>query len=217
MRAFTVVVSLLSLLAFAGCKKKEEPAKTEPAKTETPPAEPTKTDTPPTEPTKTEPAASGGGSGKMEQKMANCPSAVKGATTTVAETAEAVEVTVVGADDAATKEIRARATKLVEAAKAPDAEVKHDSKGTGGGGIGFCPVVLADTTVTSAEVDKGVKLTVKPNKPENLKPLIEESKRRNENMPKDGGGGGGGGGSGGGGGEPGPGGPGSGTGGGKSG
>jgi hypothetical protein len=214
MGKMTLVVSLLAALALSGCKKKDEAA---PAAAPAPTAPEQAKPTSPPEPVKPEAvnpeAAMTGGTGKMEQKMANCPSSVPGATTTIAETADAVEVTIVGADEAAQKGIRERAMKLAEAAKTPEGEVKHDSKGTGGGGTGFCPVVLADTTIAYAEVDKGAKLTVKPNKAENLKSLAEESKRRNENLgkaPAAGGGGGAGAG------IPGPGGPGSGTGGGGS-
>jgi hypothetical protein len=125
-----------------------------------------------------------GGTGKKEQQMANCPSAVAGATTTVAEAAGAVEVSVVGADDKAVAEIRKRASKLAEASKAAGAEAKHDSSGSGGGAVGYCPVVLGGTSVEYAEVDKGAKLTVKPEKADGLAALVAESKRRNEAMPK---------------------------------
>jgi hypothetical protein len=217
MRKWTLVAGLVAALAFGvGCKKKEEATK--PA---TPPPSAADAAAAPTPPPAPAPdaapagggSAAGGSTGKMEGKMANCPSSVEGATTTVEQGKDAVEVTVVGKDDKATKEIRDRSKKLAEASKAPEgAEVKHEGKGTGGGGTGYCPVVLQGTSVEYAEVNNGAKLTVKPDKADGLKALFDESKRRNENMPKAGAGGGGG--TGGGEGKPGPGGPGSGTGGG---
>jgi TusA-related sulfurtransferase len=213
MRKLSFVVGLLSVLALSACKKEEaKPAAPTAAADAAPVATP-----PPAEPPDAAPAAdpgggSGGGTGKMENKMANCPSAVAGASTAVNEAKDGVEVVVTAKDAAAVKEIQDRSKKLAEAAKSPDAaEVQHTGKGTGGGEIGFCPVVLKDTTVEYAEQKDGAKLTVKPSKPENLAALVTESKRRLEAMPKAGEGGGG---TGGGGGEPGPGGPGSGTGGG---
>jgi hypothetical protein len=205
MRKLTIVVGLLAAVAFAGCKKDEGGKQPEAAKTADAAAPKVEAD-----------AASGGGTGggggepgpggpgsgtgggqggggsmggtgTMGSKMANCPSAVEGATTTVADGKDAVEVTVVAKDKKATEEIRARSKKLAEASKtAAPAEVKHSGTGTGGGEIGFCPVVLKDTTVEYAEVKGGAKLTVKPAKPEDLAALSAESKRRNENMPKGG-------------------------------
>jgi hypothetical protein len=57
-------------------------------------------------------------------------------------------------------------------------EIKHSGEGEGGGGLGNCPVVLADTVVVSQDIPGGAKLTVKPTKPEDLAKLKEVSKDR---------------------------------------
>ena len=48
--------------------------------------------------------------------------------------------------------------------------ISHTGGGTGGGGMGKCPVVLSGA-ITVAEVDGGAKLTIRPDKPEELKNL----------------------------------------------
>ena len=193
MRELTIVVGLLAAVAFAGCKKKDDGAVPPPA----PAAE---------ERAAGEPRPGGhgsgtgggggggmgdgsgggrGGTGRRSSKMANCPSAVPGAITTVAETKDAVEITVLGKDAPATDEIRARGKRLAQVAQAPEAgQVKHTGTGTGGGEVGFCPVVLDDTSVAYAEVEGGARLTVTPSRPDGLAALAAEAKRRNDSLPK---------------------------------
>lgn len=115
-------------------------------------------------------------------KMAHCPSSVDGAATDVKATKEAIVVTVKGKDEAATKEIRARAAFLVEAAKKDPNDVVHKGDGSGGGGFGRCPVVVKDTTVEAKDVEGGSELTVKPKKAEDLAALEKESKERAEKI-----------------------------------
>lgn len=119
------------------------------------------------------PGAEGAGAGKM----VHCPSTVDGASTKVEATKDAVLVTVTGNADAATQ-IRKRAQHLVEAAKKDPASIKHSGEGSGGGGLGRCPVVLKDTTVTAKDVEGGSQITVKPLKPEGLAALQKEAKDR---------------------------------------
>ena len=178
MRKLTIVVGLLATVAFAGCKKKDEA-------TEKPPETPTATappvETPPPAPGAGEPGAApaaegtGGGMGGMGGtagiELHNCPRGVPTAATTVADTKDAVVVTVVAKDSALTNEIRGRGQKLAEASKA-GAEIKT--------GVATCPVVFEDTTIEYAEVEGGAKLTVKPKKPDGLAALAAESKRRSD-------------------------------------
>jgi hypothetical protein len=111
-------------------------------------------------------------------KMAHCPSAVTGATTTVKDSKDGVEVTILGKDDAAMKEIRDRSKGLLEAAKVDPKTIAHKGDGSGGGGYGRCPVVLTDTTVESKEVPLGILFTVKPLKPADAAALRKETKER---------------------------------------
>ena len=123
-----------------------------------------------------------GGKDAGQRKMANCPSAVQGATTTVKEAAGAMELTVTAKDEAATKDIRDRAKKILEAAKADPTDVKHTGDGKGGGGLGRCPIILKDTTVTAKDAPGGSVFTVKPAKPGDLAGLVKEAKERIETL-----------------------------------
>lgn len=111
-------------------------------------------------------------------KMAHCPSSVDGAATTVKDTKDGVEVSVVAKDEAATKTIRERAKLVVAAAKLDAEKVTHKGDGSGGGGFGRCPVVLKDTKVESKDVPGGVIFTVKPAKAADLAELKKETNER---------------------------------------
>lgn len=116
-----------------------------------------------------------GASAKGDRKMLNCPSAVEGAATKVAEAKDAIVVTVVAKDEAKTKEIRERATKL--GAAKHDGKSKHDGAGTGPG-EGRCPAVLEGTTSSTKEVAGGVEITLTPTDKANLKKLVGEAQDR---------------------------------------
>ncbi|WP_394849276.1 hypothetical protein LZC95_17745 [Pendulispora brunnea] len=127
------------------------------------------------------PGAESAGQGKM----AHCPSAIQGTKTTVKDTKDGVDVTVVAAKpkDADTeKEIRERAKALVEAAKQDPATVHHTGSGTGGGGFGRCPVVLKDTTVTAKDAPGGSIFSVKASSPAGVAELRKEAKSRSANF-----------------------------------
>lgn len=114
--------------------------------------------------------------------MANCPSTVEGASTAVQDAADSVVVTVTAGAEAATTEIRTRAKHLAEVSVKNPTEIKHDKEGSGGGGLGNCPVVLADTTISSEDVPGGAKITVKPAKAEDLEKLKAATKERHAKM-----------------------------------
>ena len=97
-----------------------------------------------------------------------------GAKTTIAETKDAVVITVTGNAD----EIRKRAKHVVDAAKQDPATVLHDGSGHGGGGLGRCEIVMKDTTVTAKDVDGGSEITVKPVKPVDFEWLKKETHTR---------------------------------------
>jgi hypothetical protein len=112
------------------------------------------------------------------RKMANCPSSVAGANTAVSEAGDAVLVTITAKEAAAVTEIRERTKHLVEVAPKNPAEIKHTGEGEGGGGLGSCPVVLADTSLASEETEGGVKITMKPSRAEDLPKLAATAKER---------------------------------------
>jgi hypothetical protein len=123
------------------------------------------------------PATVGGG------HMQHCPTAVEGSDTKIAETKDAVEITVTATDKAKTDDIRKRAAHVLSAEKKNPTTVEHSGDGHGGGGLGRCEVVLMNTTVTSADVEGGVKITVKPNRPVDFEWLKKEvATRHAENL-----------------------------------
>ncbi len=116
-------------------------------------------------------------------RMAHCPSAVEGSKTVVKDTKDGVVVTVTGPADKVA-DIRDRAKHVAEVAKKGDAaKVEHTGNGTGGGGIGRCPIdVEGDTTVELKDVEGGVEATVKAKK--DAAALQKETKLRAANFGK---------------------------------
>ena len=111
--------------------------------------------------------------------MLNCPSAVPGSHTEVSDSADGVNLLVTGTD---VSEIRARAQRLLAASKT-EARGGHDGKGVGGGGLGKCPAVLAETLVDVSDAQGGVQITLKPEKPESLATLRDEVRARLKELP----------------------------------
>jgi len=93
--------------------------------------------------------------------MTHCPSSVDGATTEIKDTKEGVDLVVKAKDDAAVKDVRARAAHLVEASKNESGKAKHTGEGEGGGQFGRCPVVMKETTVEAKDVEGGSSISVK--------------------------------------------------------
>lgn len=114
-------------------------------------------------------------------RMEHCPSAVEGAKTTIKDTKEGVLVTVTGPADKVA-DIRARAKHTAEVAKKPDqAKPEHTRDGSGGGGLGRCPIVVAgETTVDVKEIEGGVEVDVKTKK--DVAALQKEAKDRLANL-----------------------------------
>lgn len=115
-------------------------------------------------------------------KMAHCPSAVDGAQTTVKKAADAVVVTVTATGDDKVKAVRDRSKHLAEASKTEGAAGKHAGDGSGGGGLGRCPVVLKDTTVTAKDVAGGSELSVTPKDKATLAALAKDAEERAKNF-----------------------------------
>jgi hypothetical protein len=159
----TMASSVLAVLLF-GCPKDkaaDKPAQPKPATAQPPQAQTGL------------PATAGQG------KMMHCPSTVQGADTAIVDTPEAIVVTVTAQNnEQAVTEIRSRAKHLAEVSVKNPGEVKHDGEGDGGGGLGNCPIVLADTAITAEDVPNGSKLTVKPSKAEDLPKLKQAANDR---------------------------------------
>ena len=99
-------------------------------------------------------------------KAGNCPSAVAGAVTAIVDDPAAagkVVLSITAKDPDATATIRKRVAHLVEVQAAPDTTVKHTGDGTGGGVLGFCPVLTTkDVKLAAADIEGGSKVTLEP-------------------------------------------------------
>lgn len=112
-------------------------------------------------------------------KMAHCPSAILGATTTLKNTPTGVSVTVTAAQDAIVKSIRERTQRLAEiAADGGMTEPPHTGEGGGHGSIGRCPVVVTDTTLKIKDVPGGSQVDVKAKSAADVPKLQVETKER---------------------------------------
>lgn len=137
----------------------------------------------PPPPTTGEPApAQANRSGKLQNKMANCPSAVPGAKTTIAMTSDGVDVTVTAREPAAERKI----VELAEfhARTAPSASgTQHTGKGGGPARIGFCPTVHAGATVRASHVAGGVRVEIRASSPTQVSELQTVTKARASRLP----------------------------------
>ena len=120
-------------------------------------------------------------------KMANCPNLVEGSATAIKEIEGGVELTVTSREEAATKEIRARAKHLADVSKEEVPSVKHNGGGHGGGQFGRCPVVARNTVVTAFDVEGGARLTVKPKDPTEIDWVRREARERQAELGQAGG------------------------------
>ena len=162
---------MAALLLASACGKKEEAPATPPPAEPAPKSDPS----PPSEPGRPPRSLVGGG------QMQHCPTAVAHTITTIAPTSAGVDLTVVAQDpkdEKTVKEVRADAKHLSDVANKNPSDVRHTGQGEGGGGLGKCPVVLKDTTVTFVEVDGGARITVTPIKPDQVEWLKTEVEAR---------------------------------------
>lgn len=160
------LVLALSLACVAGCDDKKKDTTTTPAAADATVVSTT------TDAATTAMADAGAGAtdaatamtdgGKHDAHMANCPTAAPGATVALKDIEGGIEISITGKDDAATKEIKARMAKLVEADRNEvEAGVKHDHAGSGGGVYGRCTIVMRNTKLETTDLANGVKATVK--------------------------------------------------------
>jgi hypothetical protein len=118
--------------------------------------------------------------GKKELAMQHCPSTVPGATTKVSDIADGVVVTVQAANDLlAQQEIRQRAQYQLEIGDAPErSAIEHTGLGTGSGKYGFCPGMTAGTTLEIKWLPDGATMTIRADKPEDVKRLQKSTHKR---------------------------------------
>jgi TusA-related sulfurtransferase len=97
--------------------------------------------------------------------MRNCPSAVPSAKTTLARTAQGVELTITSDDEAARDRILALAQWHSTQREPIWGMPAHTGMHGGPGAVGFCPIIHVKTTVTHAEIPQGVRIRVTADTP----------------------------------------------------
>lgn len=164
MRAFSVVLLGLAGLVIGGCDSCSKPAENAAPDAAKPATSASAAASPSAAPSASA-AATEVDSGAAQHAMSNCPTAVTGVETAIKDVDGGVEIAITAKDEAATKEIRERAKKSLEAdnlnLKADGgATVQHNHSGAGGGTTGRCTIIQRGTKLSSAEIPGGVKMTV---------------------------------------------------------
>lgn len=188
MRGPFVLLSTLSFVMLTGCERGASQATPDASQA----APPTPASAAPTEAMRAGPedgGAHGVGDPKRESVSTRCPSSAPGATASVEDVPGGVAVTVTGATEDTTKEIRERTKRLLDADRTEaDAGVHHDGRGSAHGRYGRCVVVMKDTELASKDVPGGVRLTVKAKDAAEVTWLRKETRDRGrEAHAKDGG------------------------------
>jgi TusA-related sulfurtransferase len=110
--------------------------------------------------------------GQREMHMSNCPSAVPGAVTKLVDLDDGVELTITATSPWAQREIRARAQQQGVTSWAPEkGAIEHTGLGTGSGRYGYCPGMLEATTVDEELLPNGARLTVRADRPAQVREL----------------------------------------------
>jgi hypothetical protein len=100
-------------------------------------------------------------SGERGRGMANCPSAVAGATTAVQRTEDGVTLTITAADPQARAQILARARRTVELGP-PRGTSQHDGRGSGPETQGHCPMIVQGNVLGITELPDGARIDIRP-------------------------------------------------------
>ncbi len=118
--------------------------------------------------------------GKKELRMANCPAAVAGASTDVANLPNGVIVTVRAPDDPiAAEEIRRRVRFQLEIVDQPErGAIEHTGVGTGSGRYGHCPGMLEETKFDVQWLSDGARMFVRADGPAEIARLQKSTRKR---------------------------------------
>jgi hypothetical protein len=115
--------------------------------------------------------------GLQEHGMANCPSTVQGAQTIARDVEGGVEVTIVSIAPGAEAEIRSRAHTQAEITGATGS-IRHTGQGTGGGVIGYCPVIHPGVYHYVDNIPGGVRVKLIAHKPGDVSTLRRATRER---------------------------------------
>jgi hypothetical protein len=123
--------------------------------------------------------------GQKEMHMSNCPSAVPGSITKVVDLPDGVELTVTAVEPWAQREIWRRAQIQGQTSWQPEkGAIEHTGLGTGSGRYGFCPGMLEGTTVDETLLPTGAKLTVRADRPAQVRALQRSTHKRLDALKK---------------------------------
>ncbi len=123
-------------------------------------------------------AGPGDESAERKGKMANCPNAAPNAKTELKDTPKGIEILVSATEAKDVEEIRRRAKEISDKAKGEATKAPHTGTGGGGGAQGRCPIVMNDTEITVADIDKGSKFTVVAKNDKEVDWVRREAKER---------------------------------------
>jgi hypothetical protein len=121
-------------------------------------------------------------SGPTVRRMANCPSAVPGAVTKIALTPDGIDVTVTAAAPEAQRRIAALAD-FHARASGPLSPLPHSGLRGDDSRIGYCPVVHAGATITTAAVPGGVRIQLRADSRTRVKELQDRVSARAARLP----------------------------------
>jgi hypothetical protein len=120
-------------------------------------------------------------SGARPRRMANCPSAVRGAITTTTPTPDGIDVVVTAPDPAAERKIVGLAEFHAQFPR-PLSPFPHNGLGGGRGHIGFCPIVRGTASITATAVPGGVRVHLSETSPERVRALQRIVQERTQNL-----------------------------------
>jgi DNA replication initiation complex subunit (GINS family) len=110
--------------------------------------------------------------------MANCPSAILGSTTTVADAPDGVILSITTTDPETRQRVRQLATLQANQGDPTPTEARHTGLHGGPGIEGHCPVIHDGTVVTATPTDNGVDIHVATTSPDRVQMLQSETRVR---------------------------------------
>jgi hypothetical protein len=121
-------------------------------------------------------------SGKLQRRMASCPSFVPGALTRIELTADGADVVVTASTEAAERRIAALAD-FHQRTPSPVGPMAHTGLRGGNARIGYCPILHQGVKITTARVPGGVRIHLRSELPGGVKDLQGAVSARAERLP----------------------------------
>ena len=124
------------------------------------------------------PAGDQAAASTMTNDAKNCPSAITGAKTQIARKDDSLVITIQGNIQGAINLIRTRSKQLSQIDTSAVSKPTHTGKGTGGGALGLCPILMPGTTMKVEEIDAGVKVILTPKEGTKLDVVKQDADKR---------------------------------------